>query len=116
MPPVRTGNARLTLLLVRAGSPGHHPGIGRPATRARAPIRLKAVVRELLADNACLRAEVADLRGILVVTVKHRFGRRSDRDKQHRREFGIDPFAYRRDILPAVFAMGERPSDANLVL
>jgi transposase len=42
------------------------------------------MVRELLADNARLRAEVAELRGKLDAALKHRFGRRSERGKTRR--------------------------------
>ena len=30
------------------------------------------------------------------------------------RELGIDPFAYLRDALPGLFALGDTPSDAAL--
>src|SRR3712207_6260800 len=40
---------------------------------------LQAMVRELLAEVARLRAENAELRGKLDAALKHRFGRRSER-------------------------------------
>src|SRR5690349_1438676 len=53
---------------------------------------LKAMVRELLADNARLRAEVAELRGKLDAALKHRFGRRSERRQTRRQpEPSADP-------------------------
>lgn len=54
---------------------------------------LQALVRELLADNARLRAEVADLRGKLDAALADRFGRRSERGRKSRRppEPAADP-------------------------
>lgn len=54
---------------------------------------LQAMVRALLADNARLRAEVAELRGKLDAALGHRFGRRSERGRKARRapEPGADP-------------------------
>jgi transposase len=56
---------------------------------------LQAMARARLADNARLRAEVADLRGKLDAALKHRFGRRSERGRKPRRppEPDADPAA-----------------------
>jgi transposase len=55
---------------------------------------LQALLRQVLAELARLRAENADLRGKLDAALKHRFGRRSER--QPRRQAGDDKPARRR--------------------
>jgi transposase len=47
---------------------------------------LQALLRQALAELARLRAENADLRGKLDAVLKHRFGRRSERQPRPRRE------------------------------
>src|SRR4051794_3102031 len=55
-----------------------------PVLSAEAPLpddvpTLQAMVRQLLAEVACLRTENAELQGKLEAALKHRFGRRSER-------------------------------------
>ncbi len=57
---------------------------------------LQAMVRQLLAECARLRAENAELRGKLDAALKHRFGRRSER-RPRRREPKEDGGEKRRD-------------------
>jgi transposase len=57
---------------------------------------LQAMVRQLLAECARLRAENAELRGKLDAALKHRFGKRSER-RPHRREPEEEGAANRRD-------------------
>src|SRR5262249_6089770 len=58
---------------------------------------LQALVRQLLAEVARLRAENAELRGKLAAALKHRFGRRSERRPRRREPKGDDELGKRRD-------------------
>jgi transposase len=58
---------------------------------------LQAMVRQLLAEAARLRAENAELRGKLDAALKHRFGRRSERRRKRRQAKDDDKPARRRD-------------------
>ncbi|MBN9521371.1 IS66 family transposase [bacterium] len=88
-------------------APPPDPGTPLPSDVAA----LQAMVRELLADNARLRAEVADLRGKLDAALKHRFGRRSERGRTSRRppEPDADP-----DPAPAAGGHGRGPLPDHL--
>ncbi|HKB39971.1 MAG TPA: IS66 family transposase zinc-finger binding domain-containing protein, partial [Gemmataceae bacterium] len=55
---------------------------------------LQALLRQVLAELARLRAENAELRGKLDAALKHRFGRRSERQPRPRRDDRLPP---RRD-------------------
>jgi transposase len=71
---------------------------------------LQALVRGLLAEVAKLRAENAELRGKLDATLKHRFGRRSERGRTRRDpEPGADP-----DPEPATGGHGRSPLPEHL--
>jgi transposase len=58
---------------------------------------LQALVRQLLAECARLRAENAELRGKLDAALKHRFGRRSERRPRRREPKDDDEPGKRRD-------------------
>jgi transposase len=58
---------------------------------------LQALVRQLLAECARLRAENAELRGKLDAALKHRFGRRSERRPKRREPEADDEPGKRRD-------------------
>src|SRR5215203_393516 len=58
---------------------------------------LQALVRQLLAECARLRAENAELRGKLDAALKHRFGRRSERRPKRREARADGEPAKRRD-------------------
>lgn len=58
---------------------------------------LQALVRQLLAEVARLRAENAELKGKLDGALKHRFGRRSERRPKRREPKADDEPAKRRD-------------------
>ncbi len=89
------------------GAPPPDPGTPLPTDVAA----LQGLVRERLADNARLRAEVADLRGKLDAALKHRFGRRPERATRTRRvpEPAADP-----DPAPAAGGHGRAPLPDHL--
>src|SRR4051794_31611215 len=75
--------------------PGGRGGVGSgmdaSSLTADAPLpddvpTLQALLRQVLAEMARLRAENAELRGKLDAALKHRFGRRSERQPRPRRE------------------------------
>ena len=77
--PVPTRQARYPAAeagLNPAWTPPPSPPTPRCPTTCR---RLQALVRQLLAEVARLRAENAELQGKLDAALKHRFGRRSER-------------------------------------
>jgi transposase len=61
------------------------------------PATLKALIRELLAEIARLRAENAELKGKLDQALRHRFGRRSERRRAPRPPRDEEGSAPRRD-------------------
>ncbi|MFO0931012.1 MAG: hypothetical protein U0736_28940, partial [Gemmataceae bacterium] len=58
---------------------------------------LQALVRQLLAEVTRLRAENVELRGKLDAALKHRFGRRSERQPRRREPGADDEPGKRRD-------------------
>src|SRR3954464_2968600 len=58
---------------------------------------LQALLRQVLAEVAKLRAENADLRGKLDAALKHRFGRRSERRPKRREPRADDDPGKQRD-------------------
>src|SRR5262249_61490562 len=86
------------------GQPSRPAGVGKgmdaSALAPDAPLpddvpTLHALLRQALAELAKLRAENAELRGKLDAALKHRFGRRSER--QPRPKAGEDKPPSRRD-------------------
>jgi transposase len=73
-------------LLADTSRGGHHPGMDALPADPDAPLptdvaALQALVRELLVAVARLRAENAELKAKLDAATRHRFGRRSERQK-----------------------------------
>jgi transposase len=73
-------------LLADASGGGHHPGMDALPADPDIPLptdvtALQTLVRQLLAEVARLRAENAELKTKLDAATKHRFGRRSERQK-----------------------------------
>src|SRR5215475_12477457 len=58
---------------------------------------LHALLRQVLAELARLRAENAELRGKLDAALKHRFGRRSERRPKRREPKSDDPGKQRHE-------------------